>query len=166
MLAVAVAVACCLLHATPPAAATAAAAHLSGDHAVPCCQLFLRFIKIVINWHLNAQTQNLRDVVRDGDGDRDWERETGRARGRQCDEADGDVALFAVAVDAVPRCSMLLLLLLSQLLLSSVLWNLSFLAVVVAVVAVVVAVAVAVRCMLTFASLVMNATAASDCCRG
>lgn len=118
MLAVAVAVACCLLHATPPAAA-AAAAHLSGDHAVPCCQLFLRFIKIVINWHLNAQTQNLRDVVRDSDGDR--ERETGRTRGRQCDEADGDVALFAVAVDAVPRCSMLLLLLLSQLLLSSVL---------------------------------------------
>lgn len=73
--AVAVAVACCLLHATP---AAAAAAHLSGDHAVPCCQLFLRFIKIVINWHLNAQTQNLRDVVRDGDEDGDSKRETGR----------------------------------------------------------------------------------------
>lgn len=51
------------------------------------------------------------------------ETETERGRGKQCDEADGDVALFAVAVavDAVPRCSMLLLLLLSQLLLSSVL---------------------------------------------
>jgi len=52
-------VACCMQRSSQPRNETRRV-ETSGE-AMPCCQLFLRFIKIVINWHLNAQTQKLRD---------------------------------------------------------------------------------------------------------